>query len=103
MPQAEEIGSLRLRLSFFRSEMCEPSENSGDCRKSKKSLSIVPLIEPLASSAICTPSWMKPAAAMESFSLNPLVVIAGVPMRMPPGTKRRAGNRRKNYKLITWH
>lgn len=40
----------------------------------------------LASWVIFTPSCMKSATNMKSFSVKPLVVRAGVPMRMPPGT-----------------
>ncbi|RWW19379.1 hypothetical protein BHE74_00022530 [Ensete ventricosum] len=52
-----------------------------------KSLSFVPFTHALALSAIWTPSWMKSATASKSFSLRPLVVIAGVPTRIPPGTR----------------
>lgn len=68
-------------------EMASLRANAGDSTESMKSLSFVPLALALASSAICTPSWMQSATILKSFSLRPLVVIAGVPMRIPPGTR----------------
>ena len=59
---------------------------SGAATNFKNSWSFDPEANPLASIVICTPSWMKSAIAVNSFSVNPLVVIAGDPMRMPPGT-----------------
>lgn len=59
---------------------------SGDETNFKNSWTFDPEANPLASIVICTPSWMQSAIAVNSLSVNPLVVIAGDPMRMPPGT-----------------
>lgn len=62
-------------------------EKSVEATNFMKSWSFDPVTICLASSVICTPSWIKSAMAINSFSVNPLVVIAGDPMRIPPGTR----------------
>lgn len=60
--------------------------NSGEVTNFKKSWSFEPETNFLASRVICTPSLMKSATVTNSFSEKPRVVIAGEPMRIPPGT-----------------
>lgn len=53
----------------------------------RNSWSFDPGASGLASRVILTPSWMKSATATNSFSVKPRVVMAGDPIRMPPGTR----------------
>ncbi|KAK0570909.1 hypothetical protein LWI29_008287 [Acer saccharum] len=82
------IGNWVVRASTLqrRSYTLSIKEKLGDVTNFMKSWSFDPLTDCLASRVICTPSWMKSATATNSFSANPLVVMAGDPMRMPPGT-----------------
>lgn len=60
--------------------------NSGEVTNFMKSWSLEPETKFLASRVICTPSLIRSATVTNSFSEKPRVVIAGEPMRIPPGT-----------------
>ena len=83
------IGNWVVRVSTLlcKSDTRSIKGKSGDVTNFMKSRSFDPETDFFASRDSCTPSWMKSAVAMNSFSENPLVVIAGDPMRMPPGTR----------------
>ena len=61
------------------------SARSLAARYSLKSLSLGPSAAALHSMAISTPLWMRSATRVKSSSSMPRVVMAGAPMRMPPG------------------
>ena len=73
--------TLSLRLSTL-----SLNGNSGDVTNLVNSPSFVPETSFLASIVISTPSLIKSATTTKSFSDSPLVVIAGVPILIPPGT-----------------
>ena len=83
------IGNWVVRASTLlcKSETRSVNAKSGDVTNFMKSWSFDPETDFFASRVSCTPSWMKSAVAMNSFSENPLVVMAGDPMRIPPGTR----------------
>lgn len=78
---------VRTSTLLWRSNKRSLNGKSGDATNFKNSWSFVLGINLFASRVSWTPSWIKSAVATNSLSLKPLVVMAGAPIRIPPGTR----------------